>query len=993
MSSLAVALNSVMIFVLRFLRFAKTYFILQSGSNIYGFLALLYGNGFIRLPNTDWYYHSHGLFRRIYSPVYLPIPPPDHIPYGLPRLVRPFCLPVNRPKMPAVHVPYGLVASGESNSLEAESKMSPAIKPVSEGKNEAVDRTMAVASNTERLGVTETVKNEDHSSIVDCKQSETVCQKQRTSLTDNLSAAVAENKDFSAIATSCQDKQIKIAKCEENDAVLTATLENDIASASIVGAVVNDDHIVVPVSNQHEQIEIDVATERDDISSAIAEAVEKEDLDITTSKIQNEQIEFAEIVNETVDSIVAAFIEAVEFEDQSANVVRNQDDQIEVSEKAIERIDFTETITSDKESAVITEIVAPRDCDDQVKFAGGENEALMIVETIEDNDHTVIMSNIQDELIELAERENESVDCTLTTESDKQASASIAEAVEQDHAAFAERDNDKQVEFFVRENETVDHSVTSTSDIVSAVITETVVCSDVACNNKELSSENANPLLLTLDNGVEQSDVVPCVEENIKSADRAMADSCACTNNEQSMVPCNNENFILTDLSTSIVDQMVTVDSDSVVKLPATDDILSMDCSSVDEPDIPSCRDELMEKTDIELFSQYKSGEEILASTDDLFSTQYHSGSEETVTNVDIMMAASNCDDASCNECDDRKQDDDPCDDSLLENVHQTPTTSCMNEEQSRLPCDEESIKNTDIFYTQVDGLQQLDAPYDEVFTVKENSCQTATSLCSDTDIARSDVSYDEAAFENMDILYTQVDGVDRLDGKNADQCFINSCINAEPFDVPCNEASTANMASGLTECNSLVLSELVRARMECNENIMDNSELTVTTNTQCDVSCDHGTDDCCTTLDARVPFLKRNRKRKFRTPTFQSPLHLKNSINPELLADICSPNLNVPLIMPSAKTSQRDQYRVHILQKESNGRVLTTTMSFFLKAYQCHFCEFNGVSHSRFEVRYFYFPLELTTSDPLAVWYGKYLATLLEISWRSECIFSNRDH
>jgi hypothetical protein len=115
------------------------------------------------------------------------------------------------------------------------------------------------------------------------------------------------------------------------------------------------------------------------------------------------------------------------------------------------------------------------------------------------------------------------------------------------------------------------------------------------------------------------------------------------------------------------------------------------------------------------------------------------------------------------------------------------------------------------------------------------------------------------------------------------------------------------------------------------------------------DLPCGNKMNDSRPTLGERIPFLERNRKRKYKrmgevkTSTLQSLL-LKQSASAVLMNDVCAPELNVPMEKKSATRQQRSQYQIHILSKETSGNVITSTMSFCLKAYQCHFCTFDGV-------------------------------------------------
>jgi hypothetical protein len=101
---------------------------------------------------------------------------------------------------------------------------------------------------------------------------------------------------------------------------------------------------------------------------------------------------------------------------------------------------------------------------------------------------------------------------------------------------------------------------------------------------------------------------------------------------------------------------------------------------------------------------------------------------------------------------------------------------------------------------------------------------------------------------------------------------------------------------------------------------------------------------------NARIPFLQRNRKRTSKRihgptiSTLQSTLFLNQKNTAVRRTDVCAPELNIPSRKTTTNKHLHGHYRVHILKKETNGRVVTTTMSFCLPAYQCHFCVFHGV-------------------------------------------------
>jgi hypothetical protein len=127
--------------------------------------------------------------------------------------------------------------------------------------------------------------------------------------------------------------------------------------------------------------------------------------------------------------------------------------------------------------------------------------------------------------------------------------------------------------------------------------------------------------------------------------------------------------------------------------------------------------------------------------------------------------------------------------------------------------------------------------------------------------------------------------------------------------------------------------------------------------------------EDCDGALDLPLPFLHRNLKRKFKN-SFKSNASLIQSIASPKQSfilksshDVCSPELTMPLNVPSRNTpsseqqrwkttgsidrlrSDRRQYRVHTLTKEKNGKIYTTTTSFCFSAFRCPLCTaFDGV-------------------------------------------------
>jgi hypothetical protein len=372
--------------------------------------------------------------------------------------------------------------------------------------------------------------------------------------------------------------------------------------------------------------------------------------------------------------------------------------------------------------------------------------------------------------------------------------------------------------------------------------------------------------------------------------DRTLPATCI-GRNEKSDFPCD-------DNATKHASQSTTSEYDSAEQLDIlrndrgmaiADLTLLTQCNSVDKPDLPPREnEELLASTDDTLSTQCSiEGDVSIANVDDVLATQYKSGDEEALASEDDLLST------QCSFIADNTVGN--FDDMVLANS--SIFERCCEDDNM------ENLKETLSFEL---DMEELDDPRDE--KTLESANQT----------------------ESSSVTYG-----------NGKQCDLPSSVIVK------------EMCPDSRKCNSVNKAD--EETMECNESTMNiiDCRLAASTHSRRDVS--EQLHVPCDNIGTHIPFLQRNRKRTFRRmrepkiSSLQSILRSNQISKAVRSIAVCAPELNVPSRKKSTNIHRHSHYRVHILTNETNGRVITTTMSFCLALYQCHFCVFNGVRSNSF--------------------------------------------